>query len=252
MLANEGNIYSVIGDNLKQSDTYLEDLVALAERGAELPEGIGEDVLATYEAIQEHLPELSGMTEEGIATTLDEFEADPDIETTFELGNIDSALATTKSEIRNRINSTLSGEYFFKVKLNMTEENTPIDVGGHSLQGYATGGIVDQPTYGVFGEAGTEAFIPIDGSAHSINLWQRVGDMLGAKKSENRASNLVSRLSGTSSEASGNVNLTYAPNVTINGNATSEDIQKGLSPSYKDFKKMAQRYEKERQRVSFA
>lgn len=45
---------------------------------------------------------------------------------------------------------------------------------------HALGGIFDTPHYGVFAEAGPEAFIPIDGSDNAISIWEETGNLLGA------------------------------------------------------------------------
>ncbi len=45
------------------------------------------------------------------------------------------------------------------------------------LDKYATGGFASRPS--IFGDAGLEAAIPIDGSPRSISLWEKTGQMLG-------------------------------------------------------------------------
>jgi hypothetical protein len=62
----------------------------------------------------------------------------------------------------------------------MTLQDMPIfpDFSKFSLPGFAKGGFSRDPA--VFGEAGLEAAIPIDGSARSLGLWEQTGHMLGA------------------------------------------------------------------------
>jgi len=51
-----------------------------------------------------------------------------------------------------------------------------------TLEGYASGGFTNRPA--IFGEAGLEAAIPIDGSARSRSLWEQTGDMLGVGRGD--------------------------------------------------------------------
>lgn len=57
--------------------------------------------------------------------------------------------------------------------------------------GWADGGIVNQPTYGVFGEAGPEAFIPLSASkrGRAMDLYRQVGSILGVGSGGNTTNN---------------------------------------------------------------
>lgn len=57
--------------------------------------------------------------------------------------------------------------------------------------GWANGGIVDKPTWGVFGEAGPEAFIPLSASkrGRAIDLYHQVGSILGVGSGGNMTNN---------------------------------------------------------------
>lgn len=54
-----------------------------------------------------------------------------------------------------------------------------LSVPGAPMVAYATGGFANQPS--IFGEAGLEAAIPIDGSPRSVALWEKTGQLLGVK-----------------------------------------------------------------------
>ncbi len=62
-----------------------------------------------------------------------------------------------------------------KIGINVTTEDKTDGKG----EAHATGGIFDEPHWGVFAEAGPEAFIPIDGSQNAINIWKDTGKLLG-------------------------------------------------------------------------
>ena len=128
---------------------------------------------------------------------------------------------------------------------------------------YAAGGIATEPTL-LVAEAGmSEAVIPLDGSAHSIDLWNQTGRLLGAADNKKRAkpfSEVLAELSramdkGKSASvesASGNpIYVTYSPNITIQGNADAAVVNKAVGIGYEQFKKMMDRYNKTQRRVSF-
>lgn len=71
----------------------------------------------------------------------------------------------------NAVNNQLG-----KIGINVTTEN---DSNGTTGKAHAEGGIFDEPHWGVFAEAGPEAFIPIDGSQNAIDIWKDTGKLLG-------------------------------------------------------------------------
>ena len=83
--------------------------------------------------------------------------------------------------------------------------------------GYGNGGIVTKPTFGVFGEEGAEANIPLDPSKRKqgIGLWAKAGEMLGMQYSPESDSG---HFAATVTE-----NNTYAPHFEINISGTSDD-----------------------------
>ena len=98
------------------------------------------------------------------------------------------------------------------------------NIAGHKFGGthiptiplLAKGGIVTSPTLAMIGEAGPEAVTPLG-----------KGGGLGAT-------------------------ITFAPNITISGNADRKDIESAMSISFEEFKRLMDKYEKGKKRVSFA
>lgn len=95
----------------------------------------------------------------------------------------------------------------------------------------ATGGFTNGPS--IAGEAGTEAVISFDPAYRAQNLayWAKAGRMLGADEDGTSFS-----LSGGSSD--GDVNLggvTFAPNITVTGQADKESIMEAIEAEYPEF-----------------
>ena len=82
--------------------------------------------------------------------------------------------------------------------------------------GYANGAIVSKPTWGVFGEAGKEALIPLSKNKRKrgLSLWATVGSELGIP--EYSPDNSVTNTRSTSNEYN-----TYSPSFTLNMNGAS-------------------------------
>lgn len=94
---------------------------------------------------------------------------------------------------------------------------------------FASGGFTSGPS--IAGEAGTEAVISFDPRYRADNLryWERAGDLLGADY--DRLS-----LSGGSYSTSTNVGgVTFAPNITITGDAKKQDIIDAIRDTYPEF-----------------
>ena len=95
----------------------------------------------------------------------------------------------------------------------------------------ATGGFTDGPS--IAGEAGTEAVISFDPAYRAQNLayWAKAGRMLGADEDGTSFS-----LGGGSS--GGDVNLggvTFAPQITVTGQADKESIMEAIEAEYPEF-----------------
>lgn len=94
---------------------------------------------------------------------------------------------------------------------------------------FASGGFTSGPS--IAGEAGTEAVISFDPRYRADNLryWERAGDLLGVDY--DRLS-----LSGGSYSTSTNVGgVTFAPNITITGDAKKQDIIDAIRDTYPEF-----------------
>ncbi len=128
-----------------------------------------------------------------------------------------------------------------------------------SLIGHADGGIFTVPHVARFAEDGPKAAIPLDGSSNAIALWSKVGRLLGVldgSSSKSRSEELADSIGINNDSAEVETNdssrIVYAPKITIEGNASREDIDSALSLSFEQFKGYMEQYMSERNRVSFA
>ena len=123
------------------------------------------------------------------------------------------------------------------------ETNTPggVDLNQYIKDHNATGGIVASPTVTHFAEKSPEAAIPIDGSSRSKGLWERTGRMLG----------MGSAMQDTTEQVQ-TTNVTFAPTINISGKADAQEVRRGVTAGFEEFRSMMKRYERETNRRSFA
>lgn len=128
------------------------------------------------------------------------------------------------------------------------------------LIGHADGGIFTQPHVAWFAEEGPEAAIPLDGSSNAIALWSKVGKLLGVldggmtrSRGEILAEGVASyeTVNNSTDESTDSKQFVFAPKITIEGNASRENIDSALSLSMEQFRDMIEEYLAERSRVSF-
>ncbi|WP_167955134.1 phage tail tape measure protein [Anaerosporobacter faecicola] len=139
------------------------------------------------------------------------------------------------------------------------------------IPGYATGGIITNPTLATFAEDCPEAAIPLDGSQNAISLWQTAGKMLGVydekinayslanqklntKDSFGDLSSNVDRVTNEESSYSNSNQIAYSPvmNFNFNGGTTSkEDILEATRQAEQDFEEKMDRYFAQKSRRGF-
>lgn len=122
----------------------------------------------------------------------------------------------------------------------------------------AQGGIYNKPILTTFAENGAEAAVPLDGSSRAKDIWTQAGEILGMFQPVNRDGTLLSGLNGGNASGNsvhsdaGGIQISFKPTITIQGNATREEIQKGLELSMDDLREMIVQIQKENSRVSFS
>lgn len=123
-----------------------------------------------------------------------------------------------------------------EVRLNLTPVAPvmPAMNYGANLKKHARGGILTEPHLGLVAEEGPEAWIPLDGSANAVSLWEQAGQALGVTNStsDNRSA------------------ITYAPVYQISG-ADEATVRRATSDDYERFVLFMGQYTKDRARLAF-
>ncbi|MEG0689249.1 MAG: hypothetical protein RR466_11220, partial [Hungatella sp.] len=165
---------------------------------------------------------------------------------------IASGLSSNTGAIESEISSmysltnTLFQEKFSKFNVNsklnldftITGNGKPVQIPGGTA--HADGGIFNEPHFGVFGEAGKEAFIPIDRSRRSRSIWEQTGEELG----------MFSNNVTNSSQSSDDSRITYAPVYHVSG-GNEESVRRATSNDYERFEAFMRQYERTNKRLAF-
>ncbi|OPA76739.1 hypothetical protein BVG16_16340 [Paenibacillus selenitireducens] len=127
---------------------------------------------------------------------------------------------------------------------------------------YADGDIVNKPHVGVYGEAGPEAFIPINNKPRSHAILDRVNQMMGRTEQQPRSNPLASDAASfgqraqTSPVVSGPpITIENKSSVVVQGNADSSTIkliEQALQKSNEDFARKIEAYFRQKGRVSMS
>lgn len=275
---------------LEKLKPSYEEMLALrdsyAEEGKQIPEGLAEGInnITTLMALTGDTESLMTMVGQTIAespTTTNTVQSAVNTGYAINQGLIDGMngkLGEVESESRNVVKSVAKGinaeldagtisSAIAKLKRSIDPSqfrigNYTSDIAKYSskLPGYATGGIITSPTLATFAEEGPEAAIPLDGSSNAIQLWRIAGQMLGVFDRDNNSVIDVSsaavsfnqqpQVSITSNNNNAPVPFNVTYQVTIQGNASQEDIQRATSISQEQFNKMASAYMKHIGRTS--
>lgn len=120
--------------------------------------------------------------------------------------------------------------------------------GAIGLPGFAKGGFTDGIS--IAGEAGTEAVISFDPRYRADNLkyWAQAGRMLGADASDF----MLSGGGGTTVNTVSIDNISFAPNITFNGDTDRESVVEAIREEYPEFLDMLEEWFAERGVTTYA
>ena len=148
--------------------------------------------------------------------------------------DINAGIDAVYKQVQEYANQKFANPINVNAKINVKSSD---NISGNGGVGHASGGIFDQPHYGVFAEAGPEAFIPIDRSKRSLSIWQQAGEMLGMG-------------GGTSNSDNSQKQITYSPVYQIYG-ADEGTVRSATRDDQDRFEQMMNRYLRDQVRLSF-
>lgn len=135
-----------------------------------------------------------------------------------------------KGDLKSAVQSV--NEEMGRIGINVTTEEETTTTEEH-----ATGGIFDEPHYGVFAEDGPEAFIPIDNSQNAIDIWKETGRLLGQldDSPKNKVGPSLPETSGSTSsnDKTVTIRLEGAGELKVKGNIGKEQVLNVLQNNLK-------------------
>ena len=164
---------------------------------------------------------------------------------------IAAGIRSNKQVVIDAINETM------QIAVNLTDirantgagKTKSVPVGAH-----ADGGIFDRPHLAWIAEAGyKEAAIPIDGSKNAIDLWLKTGELLGMDGLTGGESPVSEDVAEAAYSSADNMELHIDNSrvITINGNASKEDIEEVLESEAEGFDRMMQEWMARNRRLKF-
>lgn len=152
--------------------------------------------------------------------------------------NFSSLYSQVGSDLRDAFGQTYSVSANAAITVNYSIANPSktitFDGGGSgstTVHAHALGGIFDTPHFGVFAEAGPEAYIPIDGSENAKAIWKETGELLGMFDGHSVDAGVPAVNStpddgrpvfGGGSEKTINVNVNGSGNIQVSGSGVSK------------------------------
>ena len=177
------------------------------------------------------------------------------------LNAVKESLLDTARSIWNSLKSIFSK----KVEANVSVKGGGGgDTGGSKPAKHAAGGIFNQATLlpsvnganHIVGEAGPEAILPLQSLWNNLSSTLTPGFTTLNDKLNVLANKLLTNGSANSSGSGGAVDggqqpIIFSPQITIQGNASKEDVEDALTMSQQQFEQMYNRMMKQKQRVAF-
>ena len=271
---DESSLWAVIQKSLLNNEDYAAMITSVQEAGGYIPE----EVLAGMEAKAQEAANAGAKviydkngnaikTEFGSNTIDVAVKLNTDTEGTN--ANLRKEAENTRKSLSSLLNSAF--DQVINVATKVQTSATIVGPKEKNVAHNAKGSIITKPTLSWFAEEGPEAAIPLDGSSRAKSLWYTAGEMLGmyngaseekvsfASQAEQMLNRDESSLRTSKSlhelekseETSNSQNITYAPQITIAGNASKEDIMEANDLAQEKFERMMDKYLRQQKRIAF-
>ena len=266
---DEASLWEMIQQSLLSNEDYTAMIEKVQEQGGYIPEEIkaGMETKA-QEAANAGANTTWGTTDNALQSKFeDSFEVGVKVNTKNETTT--NAIKTASQDVRTQMSNFLTQEFSSTFDLAMKVHASTTKT-KDNIAHNAKGNIVTKPILTWFAEEGPEAAIPLDGSERAKSLWYTAGEILGmyngvsedkvsfasqAEQMMNRDESSLKTSKSLSalerSETNSNQNITYAPQITIKGNASKEDILEANEIAQEKFEAMMEKYMRNRTRTAF-
>lgn len=164
---------------------------------------------------------------------------------------IAAGIRSNKQIVMDAMSETMQGIVDASViqSFSTASKGKTVAVGAH-----ADGGIFNSPHLAWIAEAGySEAAIPIDGSKNAVDLWLKTGELLGMEGLTGGAEPISGDIEEAAYSGTGamEVHIDNSRVITINGNASKEDIEDVLDSEDEEFDRKMQRWMANNRRKNF-
>lgn len=220
-------IYALVGNTAKNNPEYQNMLVSLGEAGGYIPEYLSISISNNKNAVNKGVDSLHSHAQSYLQSKFGNMTVYGEVDFNMEVGNV-----TTRQSSTANPNGGKGG-----------------DVKREVFIPHAKGGIFDTPHYGLFAEAGPEAWIPLDGSENAKSIWQEAGEVLGVYGG-GTSSTVGSGYSAGDIQDNSESKVIYAPVYNVYG-SSEETVKKATSDDYQNFERFMQQYNKNHRRLAF-
>lgn len=213
-------LYAALGVTAENSQEYQNVLSAMKENGVYIPEIVADSISSNVQAVDTGIDDLYNHALSYMKNRFQNMQIDGNVDFNMNVGSITTRQSSTANPREVVVNK------------------------------HADGGIFDTPHYGVFAEAGPEAFIPLDGSPQAVSIWKQAGEVLGVINNSHQSGGAVDSHSISNSNNSES-KITYSPVYQIYG-ADEESVRRATADDYERFERFMELHEKTHRRLSFS
>lgn len=224
-------IYEMMQEKIGNNEQYQKLIETAKDQGAYVPDSISDAIYENQNSVTSSIDGMYAYSNQYLKQVFEKgFDVDTDVRFTYSVKGSTNKPKSILDDI---------GSY--------TNPVTP----------HASGGIFDTPHLGLLAEEGPEAYIPLDGSRNAVSIWEKAGQILGTIGTQSTDERLYAGMvmsAGTSAknEAAGpSIQIVYNPNITINGEASKNEVREAVSLGKDDVLKILKDYIDGQARVSF-
>lgn len=267
---DEDSLWVMIQDALLNNEDYMAMIEKVQEAGGYIPEEIRRAMASNSGELKQAAKEAYDTEQQALNS---EFSKDLNVNMNVKADQAtrNAALKSEASSAYAKMKEFLQQEFKSPFDLAMKVRGATTTTTTTKVAHNAKGSIIKKPTLSWFAEDGPEAAIPLDGSKRAKSLWIEAGQILGMYQNGTEGSTMMSQaeqmmntdssasvsskslkmLEGASDNSTSNT-ITYAPQITITGNASKEDVEAASQTAQEKFEEMIERYLRNQSRISFS